>query len=369
VSPSAHCVLVLGGYGFFGQRISAELARNPAIKVLIGGRDQAKALQLSCGLQLPDDRAIQIDARDDQLAEQLKSLGVNTVIHAAGPFQGQDYEVARAAIAAKANYVDLADGRAFVAGITALDGAARQGGVTVISGASSVPGLSSAVVDRYAAEFGRLDSIRMGIGTGARAPGIATLRGIFGYCGKPIQRLEEGVWRTTHGWLDLQRHQFPAPVGVRLLGSVDVPDLELFPKRYASARTVTLHAGFASALGHLVVWGLAQLVRTGLLESMSRLASPLSRISRWIEPIVSDKGAMFVELKGAGHAGAALTKTWNLVVSSNHGPYIPCGASIALVGKIVAGALPPGAMPCVGLLTVEEYLAPLRALDIREIPA
>jgi saccharopine dehydrogenase-like NADP-dependent oxidoreductase len=36
---------------------------------------------------------------------------VDSVIHTAGPFQGQDYAVARSAIAAGANYIDLADGR------------------------------------------------------------------------------------------------------------------------------------------------------------------------------------------------------------------------------------------------------------------
>jgi hypothetical protein len=38
------------------------------------------------------------------------------------------------------------------------------------------------------------------------------------------------------------------------------------------------------------------------------------------------------------------------------------------VRKLAAGdRLPVGAMPFVGLLSVEEYLEPLRALDIREV--
>jgi len=37
------------------------------------------------------------------------------VIHCAGPFQSQDYRVALAAMAAGAHYLDLADGRQFVA--------------------------------------------------------------------------------------------------------------------------------------------------------------------------------------------------------------------------------------------------------------
>jgi hypothetical protein len=67
--------------------------------------------------------------------------------------------------------------------------------------------------------------------------------------------------------------------------------------------------------------------------------------------------------------GAPHALTWNLVARENHGPNIPCAASIALANKIAAGArLPAGAMPCMGLLTMEELLAPLKGLSIREYP-
>ena len=96
-------------------------------------------------------------------------------------------------------------------------------------------------------------------------------------------------------------------------------------------------------------------------------ASPLNRISRWMEPIVSDKGGMFVTLEGAGKEGTPLRIEWNLIAEKNDGPHIPCGAAIALARKIAAGApLQNGAMPCMGLLTVEEFLEPLRDLHISE---
>ena len=41
---------------------------------------------------------------------------------------------------------------------------------------------------------------------------------------------------------------------VRWLGSCDVPDLDLFPLRYPSLRTVAFHAGVASVPGHFAVW-------------------------------------------------------------------------------------------------------------------
>jgi hypothetical protein len=96
-------------------------------------------------------------------------------------------------------------------------------------------------------------------------------------------------------------------------------------------------------------------------------STSLNRLSRWMEPIVSDKGGMFVTLEGEGSDGAPLSIEWNLIAEENHGPHIPCGAAIALARKIGTGAtLPTGAMPCVGLLTVEEFLEPLRDLNISE---
>jgi len=365
-----HTILVLGGYGFFGTRICQALAGNRAIRLLIGGRDVRQAGQLAAQLALAREQAVAIDASAPGLSSRLEQLGVATVIHTAGPYQGQDYHVARAAIDAGANYLDLADGRAFVAGISSLDVLARERGVFVTSGASSLPALSSAVVDRYAPRFRAITSIRHGIASGARAPGFATMRGVFSYCGKPFERLVDGRIGTVHGWLDLQRHHFPAPVGARLLGSCDVPDLVLFPQRYPDVRTVTFHAGFASAPGHLFVWAGAQLVRLGVVRSMVPLVKPLHAISQWMERFVSDKGAMFLTLSGTGLDGKPLALTWQLIAAQNHGPHIPCGAAIALANKLAAGdPLPRGAMPCMGLLTVEEYLAALQGWNVREVPA
>lgn len=365
-----HSILILGGYGFFGARICRALASVASIRLLIGGRDAGKARTLADELGLAPDHAVAIDANDPRLAERLAALRVDTIVHTAGPFQDQDYAVARAAISAGANYIDLADGRAFVAGIDQLDGLARARGVLVTSGASSLPALSSAVVDRYAGRFSRLTSIRHGIASGARAPGLATMRGVFGYCGKPFERLVDGHVETAYGWLDLQRHRFSSPVGNRFLGSCDVPDLALFPRRYPGVQTVTFHAGFASAPGHLFVWLAALLARVGVLRSLVPLVTPLRAISRWLEPYVSDKGAMFVALEGVGVDGRSLKLEWQLLAAQNHGPQIPCGAAIALAHKLARGdALPHGAMPCMGILTVEDYLAALHDFDLREVPA
>ena len=362
-------ILILGAYGFFGSRICAALARNRRLHLVLAGRDLTKATAAAYQLGLTADHARAVDATSPQLALQLRKLGVHTVIHTAGPFQQQGYEVARAAIHAGCHYLDLADGRAFVNGITKLDAQARAAGVSIISGVSSLPALTTAVVDRYRGEFLRLDAIRIGITSGAVIPGVATIHAILGYCGRKFRTLENGAWVDVYGWLDTQQHAFPKTVGVRYLSRCDVPDLDLLPQRYPGVKTVSFHAGFASNTGHKLVEKLAMLVQQGRLRSALSFAGPLYTLGRWLQPLFSDRGAMFVQLDGLHENGAPLSLTWNLVARENHGPNIPCAAPIALANKIAAGWKPPaGAMPCMGLLTVEELMEPLKGLSIREWP-
>jgi hypothetical protein len=111
-------------------------------------------------------------------------------------------------------------------------------------------------------------------------------------------------------------------------------------------------------------------VKAKCVKSALPFASPLNQISRWIEPVVSHRSGMFVVLEGIGHDGKPRSIRWHLLASRNHGPHIPGGASIALAEKLSRGeTLPRGAMPCMGLLTVDEYFAPLKSLDIQEITA
>jgi hypothetical protein len=361
-------VLILGAYGFFGSRISAALARNPHVQLLLAGRNVEKATALAYQLGLTAEHARRVDAEDPRLATLLKKLGVNLVIHTAGPFQHQDYHVARAAIEAGCHYADLADGRAFVAGIARLDAAARAAQVAVVSGVSSLPALSGAVIDAYLPHFSRLDSIRIGISSGALVPGIATVRGIFGYVGKPVRMLRDGQSIEVRGWLDRHEHEFAHPVGVRIFGACDVPDLVVLPPRYPGVKTVSFHAGFASTTGHRLVELLAQQVASGRLKSAASFAGPFYFVARRAQALVNDSGGMYVKLAGLDDEGKPQALTWTLLAFENHGPHIPCAPAIALANKMAGGFAPPaGATPCLGLLTLDEILEPLKGLRIREL--
>jgi saccharopine dehydrogenase-like NADP-dependent oxidoreductase len=355
-------VLVLGGYGNFGAVISEVLARDPAFEVVVAGRDGAAAEAFAARIGAMGTR---IDARDPELRARLGDRAPHLVISTAGPFQGQDYGVARAALACGADYIDIADGREFVCGIGALDGEARALGRLAVSGASSAPALSAAVIDRYAGEFSALREIEIGISASARVPGPATVAGVLRYCGKPMRQWRDGAWAGMHGWQGLRRHAFVDPPMKRWICDCDVPDLQLFPQRYPGVRSVRFGAGVEFPAVQLGIWALAGLARAGIVRDVSRLAVPLRRIGGSMQFLGTGRSAMFVHLRGVGHDGREHVRKWELAAEGEDGAIIPCLAAVALAKKMARGELAHrGALPCVGLLSLDEYLAEAKGLWI-----
>jgi saccharopine dehydrogenase-like NADP-dependent oxidoreductase len=359
------CAVVLGGYGNFGHKVVMALAAGRGHRVIVAGRDLQKARAVADEVGSPAEAAA-LDGRAANLAADLRRLGANVVVHTAGPFQGQDYGVAQACIEARAHYVDLADARAYVCGIGGLDQAARSNDVLVASGASSVPALSSAVVDMLRPEFSAIESIDHGITSGAKPPGLATMEGVLGYAGKAVAQWRDGAWHTVYGWQDLTRRVYPHPLGTRWIANCDVPDLDLFPQRYAPVQSVVFRAGVGMTIGMLSTWAASWLVRAGLLSSLVSSVPMLHKTALAVERFGSKSSAMHVTVRGLDAQSRSISRTWWLLAGSDHGPQIPCFPAIALARKLLSGAVVVrGAMPCMGLLSVDEILDVGRGLDLR----
>ncbi len=360
-------ILIVGGYGAFGAHAAERLAREPGIEIIVAGRSLEKARQHAN--RLSERAGVEVDhATLDATAAtavDLRPLRPDVLINASGPFQRQDYSLARAAIGAGCHYLDLADARAFVTGITSLDAEARLAGVSVVSGASSVPGLSSAVVQRLAAEFDRPEEVHIGISPGnSFDPGVATAASIIGQAGKPFTTRRDGQQTIVYGWQGLHRHRFPE-IGERWMCDVDVPDLDLLPQHYPALATVRFSAGLEVGMFHLGLWGMSWLVRAGVVHDLGRLAAPLLAAKRKLSTLGSDRGGMFVSVTGRDGEGAPRTLTWHLIARSGDGPYVPAMPAVILAKRLVAGKGPaPGAMACFGLITLAEFEAEVADLDI-----
>lgn len=358
-------VLILGGYGNFGGYVARALANGTHISLIIAGRSLAKARSFAKGLGAAnpaEGAALDIDG---DLVPALAALRPDMVIHTVGPFQTQDYRVASAAIAAGAHYTDLADARAFVCGIGALDEAARAAGLAVIAGASSVPCLTAAYLDDAMAHFASIESVDYGITAAQQTNrGLGTASAILSYVGRPFTMLRAGAMRRVFGWQGLHSEVFPE-LGRRWFGYCDIPDLDLFPARYPSLEHMRFCAGHEIDLLHFGTWLLGWGVRLRLLPRLDRWSGPLLRASFLFDRMGSDRSGFYMRIAGQGHDGRPLVRREWLIARQGHGPNIPCMPVILLARRFASGGpLPPGARPCLDLIDLGEYLRALEGLDI-----
>lgn len=352
-------VVVLGGTGNFGARICRALAGGEGIDVVVAARELARARAFASELGAT---AVSLDSRAADFAQHLRALAPGLVIHTAGPFQGQDYGVALAAAAAGAHYIDLADGRRFVCDFArAVDGAFRLAGRSAVTGASTVPALSSAVVDACCGRFRRLDAIDFCIAPAQRAPrGPATIAGVLSYCGGPVQVWKDGRWQALRGWAEPQLVRF-ARLRTRRGALCDIPDLELFPARYPGVSEVMFRAALEVAPTQYGFALMAALRRWGLPLGAPRLARLLHQVGKVFDPLGTPDGGMVVRMRGISQEGASLQLAWNLFAPDHKGPEIPCMAAILLARRLAAGErLGEGATPCMGLLQLEAFVPEFR---------
>ena len=87
----------------------------------------------------------------------------DVVINCAGPFYKTAVAVARAAVEAKVNYIDICDDyeATDILFSSDIDNAAKEAGITVLTGMGSDPGTNNVIVKWYANQLDRVDKIAL----------------------------------------------------------------------------------------------------------------------------------------------------------------------------------------------------------------
>lgn len=358
--------MILGGYGNFGKRISASLAKD-GISIVIAGRDKIKAGELAEELhkKFPDSKIeTAIFDANTQTDEYLPQIKPFAVINTCGPFQNNDYSVAETCIQHGVHYIDLADGRDFVTGITSLNEEAKKKNVSVISGASTVPGLSSAVLEHYKNEFSNIDLLCYGISPGQKTDrGLATTKAILTYVGKKLKPFQ---YRTLYGWQFIYRQKYPE-IGYRWMATCDIPDLDLLPRHY-NIKEIHFAAGMENSILHFGIWFLSWLVRLGLPLNLPKHAGTLLKISHWFDVLGTDNGVMHIIIKGKDRSGKPHEIKWFIIAKNGDGPQIPCVPAILLAKKLLKDELREyGAKPCLGILSLDEYMNELKDFNVKQL--
>ncbi|MEZ2223294.1 DUF4166 domain-containing protein [Rhizobium sp. RCC_161_2] len=352
-------VLVIGGYGVFGGRLSRRLARVEGLDVIVAGRSLEKAAAFC---ETNGGRPATIDVVDgDNLEALFAQLAPAIVVDAAGPFQrygSNPYRVAAAALRAGASYIDLSDDGAFTAGISTLDPEARKSGLVAISGASSVPAISSAAVAALSRQMTSIDFIDSVILPGNRAPrGTSVVGSILSQVGRPVLTVRGNGERSVRGWSE-RRHEtlsIPGvqPVPGRRSHHIGAPDTFLFPRHFGAAN-VSFRAGLELAVMNaaLSLAGLAVAAFPRL--RLERLSGLLVRIADAMRGLGTDRGGMRVEVGGLSADGTGVKARWTLIAGHGDGPEVPTIPAYLLTRMILGGRIEPGARACVGEIAMED---------------
>lgn len=347
-------VLLLGEFGAFGRFLAARLARLPSIELALGSPapGQLTVLANECGA-----RVVPIDPADPtSLARACREQFA--VVNTGGPFLGQDYRVAEAALAAGAHYIDPADVREYVAGFESLDRRAQSGGCLLVTGAAPSPALAAALVEMALPDFDRVTGIETFLAPGNQdRRELATARAIVGFLDRTIRIKEQGQWRQAPGWRRPRSVDFPPPVGRRRGYLCDTADLDLFP-RYFGAQTVRARAGIRSVAFNRGVSLLALLRRHRMIDRVPPWAQRHLRSVVRVAPGLPGAG-LRVEVRGPVH-GVEQVHVLILFTRQGNGHALAAAPILALMRTWAERGVPArGARACLGLLTWESLRAEL----------
>lgn len=356
MTERAH-VLIVGASGTFGSRLARLLASRQAFRLSLGGRDPARVASLQSDLRDIDPAGghefIQFD-RNQPSADLLRELGCWLVVDCAGPFHGSGTALVEAAIAARCNYVDLADSRDFVAAIRRFDGPARAANVAVLTGASTTPALTHAVLDTITAGWRQVDSIDIAILPGNRTPkGRSVIEGVLSWVGQKVRVFSEGQWQDARGWSGTRRARVEG-LEPRRAALADVPDLDLLVSRYRPHIRARLDAGMELGILHWLIALSGLCVRLRLVKSARVFTGLGTWIAQRLDRFGTGTGGMLVEVAGLDQRLEAKMVRWSLKAGQGHGPFVPVVPAAATIWALARGQTVTGARPATGTLHIED---------------
>jgi hypothetical protein len=323
---------VVGGSGFYGRYLVADLLRFTGAQVLVASRRAPQRLR-------PTDRVVPIacDLRDPRaLREAIR--GSAAVVHCAGPFQHLPLEPLRAAIATGVHYVDISEDRAYRQQVLAMDTQARAAGIVVLNGASVVPGMQALFTELLRPRFDELLAVCCSAAPDTRRHrGHAMFHTMLLGAGRPFQAPRNGLPVRVHGWREPEWFDFPPPVGRRLHYLVlEMADLDVLPELFGVG-TVTFKAGSEFPLLNRLLGGAAALrARTGhpRLEAYTPLVRGLSWL---VGRFGNDAGGVIFEV--TGRRGGMPQRQAIAVVAERDGGRIPAALASMAVQELLAGRL------------------------------
>jgi len=152
---------VLGGAGGMGQGVARDLIKQQHVTTVVLGDLYPDPERLAPKLRESEKvNLIKMDVNNHAaMVSAFKNIDV--VINCAGPFYKTAVPVARAAVEAKVNYIDICDDYEGTEVLfnSDIDAIAREAGITILTGMGSDPGTNNVLVKWFADRLDRVDDI------------------------------------------------------------------------------------------------------------------------------------------------------------------------------------------------------------------
>ncbi len=234
--------LVLGGAGGMGQGVARDLIKQAQItKVTLGDINTdpdrlAEKLRASEKISL-----IKIDVNDHSgMVSAIQAVDV--VINCAGPFYKTAVAVARAAVEAKVDYIDICDDyeATEILFSSEIDQAAKEAGITVLTGMGSDPGTNNVLVKWYADRLDRVDEIYLyWVVSIAELAGAAWDHSLHMTLGE-IPQYIDGQLQYVEGGTEEEPAQFLEPLGTCHVRYVGHPQPLTIPRYLKDVKKVII---------------------------------------------------------------------------------------------------------------------------------
>jgi lysine 6-dehydrogenase len=233
---------VLGGAGGMGQGVARDLIKQQQVTHVVLGDLYADPQRLAPKLRdSPKANLIKMDV-DDHAAMARAFQEVDVVINCAGPFYKTAVPVAKAAVEAKVNYIDICDdyeGTEILFN-SEIDQMARDAGITVLTGMGSDPGTNNVLVKWYADRLDSVDDVRLyWVVAIAELAGAAWDHSLHMTLGKVPQYLNGGLVHV-EGGTDVVPEEFLEPLGVCHVRYVGHPQPLTIPKYIKGVKNVII---------------------------------------------------------------------------------------------------------------------------------
>lgn len=235
--------LVIGGTGGMGQGVARDLIKQEQITKVILGDINIDPARVQEKLKASDKVSLtRIDVNDHALMVGAIK-GVDVVINTAGPFYKTAVAVARAAVEARVNYIDICDDYEAVPILFSsaeIDKAAKEAGITVLTGMGSDPGTNNVLVKWYANHLDRVDEIHLfWVVSIAELAGAAWDHSLHMVTGKIPQYLD-GKLEYVDGGTGEETAQFLDPLGTCVVRYVGHPQPITIPRYIPGVKKVVI---------------------------------------------------------------------------------------------------------------------------------